>query len=99
VWPDQVRDPFVDRVGFHALRQAIAAAVSRTQDRRAELTPRGGEEDRDGKAEPLEVAVEVGEECLLLAGGQEWIEEDDRVRRLVVDAACLRRRPAPEPLR
>jgi hypothetical protein len=58
--------------------------------------PAVGEEDRDGTAESLDVAVEMREEPLLFAGGHERIEQDDGIGRLVVHAPDVRRRPAPE---
>jgi hypothetical protein len=61
--------------------------------------PGVGEEDRNGTAEPLDVAVEMREELLLLAGGHERVEQDDGIGRLVVHASDIRRRPAPEPTR
>jgi hypothetical protein len=119
VGPDEVRQLLLrralDRIDLDALRHPVVRPVALAQDRRAALVPRRGEEDRNRKAEPLDVAIEIGEERLLLAGRQQRIDQHDGVGRLVVDATDLgrhkrapvgpvrrvrmRRRPAPQAVR
>ena len=53
--------------------------------------PLRGEEDHDGQPAPLDVGVEMAEEGVLLACGDERIDSTVASVRLVVDAADLGR--------
>ena len=88
-------------------RSLVGRGVALDQLGDAALVPRDGEQDRDGQAAPLDVAVERLEEPLPLLR-HERVDQDGGLRRLVVDTADLslpvvavlpvgmRRRPAPE---
>ena len=75
VRPDEVRELLLrrafDPVRLDRLRDVVVGVIAIAQERRAALVPRGCEQDRDGQAEPLDVAVEIREEALLFAGRQE----------------------------
>ena len=87
-----VRAP--DAIDLDALRNGGDTAgdgVSLAQALRVPLVPRSREQDLDRKPPPLDVAVEVLEKLVLLAGREQGIDQDGCVRRFVVDTADLRR--------
>ena len=98
---DEVRELLFRRAydakRIDAFRNPVLSLVPLTKNWRAALVPRGGEQDRDWKAKPLDVSVEMREEFLPLTGRQERIDQNDGVGRLVVHAADSGRRcPAPQ---
>ena len=78
-------------VGLDAAREAPAdlAAVALGDRVRAAGVPLDGQQDAHRLRDALDVAVEGAPEPLLVLGRDERIDEDDRLRRLVVDAADL----------
>jgi hypothetical protein len=68
VRPDEVGNLLrLDGIDLDGRRHTIVGGIPLAQSRCAALVPDRGEQDRDGKAEPLDVAVEVREELFLLA--------------------------------